>query len=207
MTPRVLVGAAVALVVAATTAVSWWRRDPGSAVRPARENTAALPRELANMKADLAGSRGSTTPVRGAVDPSAAASSSPRHAAHPLDELRAQEREAARRVVAAYDQRLREEPPDPAWDGEVKPRIDGAMTTLASTLPGVKAQSVDCGSTLCRVVVVHEDPGSQKQLTGKISKIPPFDNEVYYAYDHDSSPPKTTLYVARTGTHLPPLSD
>jgi hypothetical protein len=186
------VGAAVALVVVVTLAMSWQRRD-----------SAVLHGELTDIKAQLAGLNASAVHVPGAVGPSTAASTSRRRPARTYEEQQALDREASRRAVAAFEQDLHQEPRDSAWGTQVKQQIDGAMTTLTSQLPGVKEQSVDCGSTLCRVVVTHEDQSSQKEMAAKISRIAPFDNEVYYLYDHDSLPRRTTVYFARAESHLP----
>jgi hypothetical protein len=140
-------------------------------------------RELESVKEELA-----------RLAPSAAQSKS-----RTLKEMDALLAEHHRRVGAVIEQAFQLEARDSSWSGLAEAQIDAAMSALSSA----KMVSHECRATLCRVVASHEDEKSQREMPTQLSRLPPFDNAVFYAHDVTSVPLTTTMYVARAGHELP----
>lgn len=103
-------------------------------------------------------------------------------------------------VTDALEGRLSSESGDPGWSG---PRVREIKSAFAASLPGVNVVAADCATTLCKVVVEHTDGESQESLTEKAAETEGLDGETYFLFDRDASPPRTTLYMGRSGHHLP----
>ena len=101
-----------------------------------------------------------------------------------------------RDMAEALDRRLTEEGVDKAWADKTAETIRSAT---AAHLPGTRVSALNCASTLCRITFTHEN-ASELQLVGKeFASLEPFSEGTYYRYDQESSPPRTTLYVMRSG--------
>jgi hypothetical protein len=162
-----------------------------------RRETERMKAELADLHASVARSQSTSggSPVTPGPGPSGSL---------PDPALVRADRDVRRkRVYAVIEQGFQQESPDPAWSAEAEGQIDRAV----STLPDAKMVSRACRATLCRVVVSHESPGSQRQFTKQISHLPPFDNRVVFQPDFASVPITTTMYLARAGHQLPRASD
>ena len=93
------------------------------------------------------------------------------------------------------EERMRDEPFDRAWSRDTV----GAVKTAFSEIHASRITEAECRSRTCRVVVEHDSDGDQRALASQIANAAPFDGEVLYRYDFNSTPRKTILYVAREG--------
>lgn len=57
----------------------------------------------------------------------------------------------------------------------------------------------DCATSLCRVVLGHDSEDEQRGLVHQVAAAKPFQEGVFYDYDHTEGARKTTLYVLRQG--------
>jgi hypothetical protein len=102
--------------------------------------------------------------------------------------------------ITAFEEDFHRQTVDVKWTQEVGQKIRAeALPALAATVTGVALDSVECRETMCRVVVVHDGRDSQRSMARDISRIPPFDGEVYYSYDSRAQPLRTVMYVMRNG--------
>jgi hypothetical protein len=116
-----------------------------------------------------------------------------------LKEMDALLGERHRRVGVIIEQAFQLEARDSSWSGQAEAQIEAAMSALSSA----KMVSRECRATLCRVVASHEDEKSQREMPTQLTRLPPFDNAVFYTHDITSVPLTTTMYVARAGHELP----
>jgi hypothetical protein len=112
----------------------------------------------------------------------------------PADEakLLAQKQAAA---TDALEARLLRETPDPAFNGEAT----RAAREGVETGGGSRVASVECVSSMCKVVTTHDTLEDQSSIGTKIEKVPFFGEGTYFSYERDVTPPRTTLYVVRPG--------
>jgi hypothetical protein len=101
---------------------------------------------------------------------------------------------------AIYDAEFRGQALDIEWTQRMDQRVRAeALPELAKKLPGVALDSIECRDTMCRVIVVHDTPQSQRPLASTVARIPPFQEaNVYYVYEH-GTPLRTVMYVMRRG--------
>lgn len=118
--------------------------------------------------------------------------------ARTMEELDFADQQASERAGDRLDTYLAGETVDAAWSPET---TRGIQTTMAS-VEGHKLISADCRTRLCRVVVESDSSEEQRELPQKVAGNGPFKQDVFYRYDFESKPPKTTLYVARAKTSL-----
>jgi hypothetical protein len=156
---------------------------------------------LALREATMPGARKEDAPVKNA-DPTADSRTEDADPRARLEEERFETQQASERLGNRLDEYLSTEPVDAAWSPETT-RALGA--TLRATT-GQKLVKAECATHLCRVVVESDSAEEQRQLPQKISGTAPFNQDVFYRYDFESTPPKTTLYVAREGTPLGSLT-
>jgi hypothetical protein len=113
----------------------------------------------------------------------------------PLDpQARAQQQRAANKALAdkagaKLDSLLRTESIDRDWSTST---IDGINRTF-STVSTSHVTAADCRTNFCRIVIQHDSSDDQHELAHKVLKGPPFDQEMLFRYDFDSSPPETIL--------------
>ena len=103
-------------------------------------------------------------------------------------------------AAAALEDTFYAEPKDGVWSSSMVARITGSLKTSA---PGAHMVEASCASTMCRVVVSHDDVGAQQDLATTLASSGPFTQGVFYDYDRASTPPTTTLYVMREGHKFP----
>jgi len=111
---------------------------------------------------------------------------------------RAKNRRLADEAGNKLDSVLRGETVDRQWDSHTLEIINKTFSGIRSS----RISEADCRTRLCRIVVEHDSLDDQKQLAKSILGSPPFDQDVLFRYDVDSSPPRTILYVARDGYAL-----
>lgn len=117
------------------------------------------------------------------------------------DEQRFKNTQIANAAGEKLDAELGRESIDRAWSAGTSSDINAVFKPLTSS----QLVNVDCRSSLCRVLIRHDSAEDQHGFAKKILGAPPFDQDVLFRYDFDSTPPKTTLYVARQGVSLPQL--
>jgi hypothetical protein len=101
-----------------------------------------------------------------------------------------------RKTLRDLEARFRAERADDDWSERTTRQIHDA---IARTTPGAEVAEASCASSLCRVVVKHEDATTQAKLGSELVLVEPFRAGVLYDYDRASSPPKTTIFVMREG--------
>jgi hypothetical protein len=207
---RVLSGVTVGMLALALAALLWQRRD--ASARPVVAVTDGAPdihRELADIKSELARLKLPAARVDRPAEPAAAAVAKQPAPARDGDEsLSREDAEALRAEKRRLDalklqQEAQRQARDPGWSTEAERKMLDAFSSLSSELPGANMESCVCGTTLCEVVVTHDDRTSQRRMAVPLSRTPPFTTEIFYQYDRSSVPLKTTLYVAREGYQLP----
>ena len=194
----------VSIGLAVTGSVGFlWKRAPalsavGNAGRqgadPAAEDVATLKREVASLK---------RLAVAQALRPLAATPAQPGEPPRgdpALPARRFAPGEQRKLVGDALESRFAGEPIDPSWSAA---RVQMLRETFARSLPGINVTQAACASTLCKLAVEHSDGESQTALMEKLSGAEGVDAEVYYLFDREAVPPRTTLYVARPGQTLP----
>ena len=100
-----------------------------------------------------------------------------------------------------FDTRILSEAVDRYWGRETTAAIEAIFSDNSAG----RLIAADCKTNLCRVVVENQSIAEQRDLAKQILTRAPFDQDVFFRYDHDSVPPKTTMYVARAGMRLPQL--
>ena len=199
--PFVITLTGVTVLVAA---VIFWRWAPplrphmqastaGTESEQARDDIEALRREVASLKRMTAASALVTSPTP--AEPAPAPPASPRP---PRKHMTQEEEEEA--LATPLEEAFKSQGPDPSWSSARTIEIKDAV---AQSLPGTRVLAAECQTTLCRVVVQHDDDESQASLLDKASHVPSLDVETFYFLDKQSTPPRTTMYLARPGTPLP----
>jgi hypothetical protein len=185
----------------AVAAVSWWKDRSAHAAVEARTQ-ATLTQELDRLRQDVdrLKKRPVTRPIEylersEAVSSAAEPSSLPSARVDPQAE---QERqlELQSEVFEKLETRFKNEVQDANWSRLISWQIRDA---LAQKVPRAELLQVNCASTLCRVVVRHEDSANQVRFGQDVAWLEPFRPGVVYDYDTVSNPPVTTMLVLREG--------
>ena len=113
------------------------------------------------------------------------------------EEQRATAQSRQQELVASVQARFASEEVDQDWRSATVGRIKGV---LGVSTPGTRLVEVDCASSVCRAVVVHDSDEARRSLASEIASSEPFNHGVLYSYDRESEPPKTLLFVRREGT-------
>ena len=114
------------------------------------------------------------------------------------DEKAFARQQAIDKTAHRLDEYMEREVPDSVWSFRMRQDIAAAF----SRIEGQTLSTAECRAKLCRVVVASASPFDQKSLARKILDHPPFDGEVFFKYDTESTPPRTSLYVGREGSSL-----
>jgi hypothetical protein len=93
------------------------------------------------------------------------------------------------RLTQSFETRFASETIDPSWSRSIELTI---RNELAPKATGSTVLESRCASTLCRIVLRHETPRSQRELAYAMSDLAPFRQGVFYSYDAKSNPPETT---------------
>lgn len=107
-----------------------------------------------------------------------------------------------KRIADELEKIFTSEPVDAAWRLETLRTIRSA---LGNGLENSHVDEADCASTLCRIVFSHTTPDAQRELSGQIAGLDTFKTALFYDYDKESTPARTTLYVLREGHAFPNL--
>jgi hypothetical protein len=133
-----------------------------------------------------------------------------RDEAQTLLKMDAQEREAHERqrieqIVAHLDDSFQSEPYDGDWAAQIEAGI--ALDFGADDWNGNTLAEVRCRSTLCRMVVTHEDLEAADTLVARMGTLQAFaDTEGFYQQvPFEDGTSATVVYVARQGSRLPAL--
>jgi hypothetical protein len=195
--------ATTVLVIAAGLAVVGFslRRPPTSAKVAAKScpGVEGLAAELQDLRTQVARLRGPTE-VRIETQPaniaSAAPETKPQAEAPPEDPAERQARieENLAQMARSLDTRFASEAVDANWSRKAEGEL---RTALEPVVKDTKVLGAQCASTLCRVVLSHDTLDAQRALGTTVPELAPFRGGVYYYYDPNSTPPKTTLYVTR----------
>jgi hypothetical protein len=194
------IAALLALVVLVSTAAALsWRRfaaSPSPARSGARADISAIERRLAELETRPSHER--VVYVHGSAQPPAQAAphsdASPPEAPAPVDEARMMlEKQTA--ATALLDARFVNETPDPAFSREATQ----AARQGVEDRPGSRVATVECVSSLCKVVITHDSLEEQRGIGTKVESVPLFGEGTYFSYERDVVPPRTTLYVVRRG--------
>lgn len=203
------------MIVAVTllTAISllFWRFARATTfARPSAAS--ALSAEVASLRADVAALRSQPrdgTPVVVRYEVERESTSEPGGpVAASTAELTVEEKlerieEHAQSVAKALDERLSTEARDPAWGNESLSQMDASLKAKAA---GTTLLEASCSATICRALLRHDSEVEQHGLGNAIAQSPPFDQGTLYRYDRTSNPPKTTLYVIRSGHDIGELT-
>ena len=173
--------------------------DLGDEVKRLRQEVALVRAQAANTAARQ---------VSAAAQLASAATGDTAGKASPANDSRHETREErvarARAALAvwysAIDGHMAKEALDPAWSPQA---VAGAQALMAKHNTRAALQATDCGSTMCRIVVSHADQDAQREFAAEMADEAQLDTEVVYKYDTDTTPPTTTMWVARKGHHLP----
>jgi hypothetical protein len=211
--PRaVQVAVLVAVVVGAGAFLVWLQargRAPAAVDLRTRHELEQLRAEVARLSASQAAGRAAgfaTQPLpltnpnfdTGTSDGQLAAPSASPASARDAQERDFARQQAAERIGAKLEDQLLAEPVDPVWRAGALHSIDTAFGAIKTS----RVVEAECKSRLCRVVVVSDSAEEQRLLGEKLLTQAPFDQQVYFKYDLEAKPPKTTLYVGREGTEL-----
>jgi hypothetical protein len=123
---------------------------------------------------------------------------------HPVEEplsleaRKERQQEAYKQEAARLDSALAAEEPDRGWGAATV----AAMYQAVRSATASRITKADCAAHLCRVVLEHDSREEQKSLAENIHGKAPFDQEIFFRYDKQSTPLTTTMYVAREGSSL-----
>jgi hypothetical protein len=169
-----------------------------------------LEQQLARMQRELRDVRDRPSPVyveRRVTEPHVLSSSDGRTAAEPEagadgSRPRADGVPSMAKLASLLDRRLRLEGHS-EWSRDTREQIE---TTVAEHAPRASLVEAECGTSLCRVVLVHPSLADQKAID-ELGAHAPFDQGTYYHYTGDESAPRTTLYVVREGHSIRELAE
>jgi len=96
----------------------------------------------------------------------------------------------------AMEVKFESEPIDAAWSVKMVRDIRDAISSAA---PATRVLQASCATSLCRVVLGHDAEDDQRGVATQVAAVKPFQEGVFYDYDHAPNALKTTLYVVRQG--------
>jgi hypothetical protein len=114
-----------------------------------------------------------------------------------LEEERVREKERQQFYAATFEQ----EPRDRAWGNQMESRVTSAVS--AAAFPGTHVESVDCRSTLCKVVLSHDDAAAEQAVGSFPMAVPEFAEGTLSASNDAKGRLLTVGYFARSGHKLP----
>lgn len=127
----------------------------------------------------------------------------PVSAAPPTTDDRKREVERKASLIRDNMERLlAEQPADTEWQRDSLRQANGLFERFE--IHGSRLDSVDCGQSVCRVSLQHDDEVARLQFVQSEALMePPFNTELFGHYDSEAG--ATRIYLARHGEHLPPL--
>ncbi|MBC8131378.1 MAG: hypothetical protein H7X95_00245 [Deltaproteobacteria bacterium] len=200
--PFVVTLTGLTIVVAAVLVMKWAPplRQQSAPVAtdtaPSGEDFAALTREVASLKQQARAQAMRSEHITSVAAVQAAATPP---VTNPAPGKRLTAAEQKKLLSDTLEGQFQGEHPDPAWSPA---RSSAIKDAVAHSLPGTRTVAVECATTLCRVVVQHDDEDSQSALVDKASEVPDLDTETFFIFDKESTPPRTTMYMARAGKPL-----
>lgn len=171
-------------------------------------NELALTQEVAALRREVSALRSSTASaardVNGAEAPPEEPLPGAGGEARPPPRRDLEQKAAAenKRIALELEKVFTTEPIDAAWSLETTRTIRGALGT---GLEGARVEEAGCASSLCRIVFTHTAPDGQRELSGRIDALDTFKTGLFFDYDKESTPPRTTLYVLREGRPFPDM--
>jgi hypothetical protein len=107
--------------------------------------------------------------------------------------------EQVMQVTEALERKYATEPVDRSWGNK---QTDDIRNAIGETVPGTRLASVQCASSLCKVVLQHDTAAAQHDVASHLGGLPAMRAGIFYRYDEDPNQPRTTLYVLREGFDL-----
>ena len=120
-------------------------------------------------------------------------------------EREVQERQRIEQIVSHLDDSFHREPFDNGWAAPIEASV--AKDFGAEDWKGNALTEVRCRSTLCRMVVAHEDLGAADSFVTRMGTLQAFaDTEGFYQQvTLEDGTSATVLYIARQGYRLPAM--
>ncbi len=113
------------------------------------------------------------------------------------------------KLAALADEReiaLLDQDRDPDWSADASQWLEAAFAD--ERLTGSSIEEIDCRTTLCRIIIRHESPTSQKSFLPALAELTPQLPEFgVQAQPASDGVLRTTVFAAREGHNLPHLSD
>ena len=128
------------------------------------------------------------------ADTTPPASSAESASSEPSPELSPEQKQ--RQAAEALRVKFESEPIDSAWSVAMVRDIREAISSAA---PATHLLQANCATSLCRVVLGHDEEEDQRGVANQVAAAKPFREGVFYDYDHAPRALKTTLYVVRQG--------
>jgi hypothetical protein len=185
-------------------AVGWnSRSSPRSAATPAAVNgdgsSRLLGQEVDELKREV--SQLKSARVEPQAAPPAPTAVTPRSDPPPAppptrEERAARAKQVAERWRTELDAAFHSQTRDARWAPDTERKIESVLAGVDSV---ARVESAECGQTMCRVVVRHDDESQRTELAHLISEEEPFADGTAYSYDGL----ETTMFVTRKGQSLP----
>lgn len=126
----------------------------------------------------------------------------PVRAAAEANELEARDRARTDSIARTFDQFLDQEGDDPSWS----PMQESSISTAFADGSQGKLLSARCGSTLCKLELLHTSTHAAELFVALSGTLSPFLNSKgFYRYEQSDQGVKMAFYAARQGHDLPPL--
>jgi len=202
-TPRKKRALAAALIGLAFTVLCLaWRAQPSLSERrvpvagePAQARD--LSRELDGLRRDIAllrVSRAAAVELPADSAPPSAATSLPEAPSdEPAPDTTAQDHVAYQRQIETTFQA---EARDSRWADETERQIKDAVDELG---PSTRMEGLTCATTMCKMVVAHDEETARQALPMTMTAIPAFQRAIFYSDEGL----KTTLYIMRQDQRFP----
>ncbi len=132
------------------------------------------------------------------------------HSTFDSEKERRQEEERIRSEearITSFDRQLETEPYDKDWAPDAEKKI--VETFSPDRFQGSVIGGVNCSSSLCRVIIHHEDDRSYNEFTEGFVKSVPWSSQGWAkgsSADDGDGVAKTLIYISREGTPLPKMA-
>jgi hypothetical protein len=107
------------------------------------------------------------------------------------------------RAATRYDEVVEVQPVDPEWSPVMRQHIQEFMS--GGQRAGIHSGAADCRSTICRVEVNAQSRDDRDRLVADVSAMLEPEAEAFLHIEDDEDL-DITIYVARGGTTLPPVT-
>ena len=139
---------------------------------------AALRRELAEVRAQVAALSSASASAEASEAPAPAEPPSP--APEPD-------------ITVLLEEALHAERPDAASEASLRRELEAAVAPLG----GISVKEVLCSTAVCRAELVHEGGTAPQELSMRLAFHPAFQRQTYFEPDFTVSPPRSRVFLAR----------